>query len=258
MMDGRLCETEFEEGKPDNVLDIGTGTGIWALDFGEHHPQAKVVGVDLMPIQPSWTYPNVQFQVDDLEKEWTFAPNSFDFIHSRHVSLGIKNWPNLLKEVYNHLTPGGVYEISDHSLDTLHCDDDTVTPETALLQYYQLFKKSLQASGVKTGIGKDDYVQMLKDAGFVDIEVTEYKVPWGTWPKNKKLKLYGAWAWENLKTGLEAYGMFLITTFGGKTEEETRKMIADVLAEIEGKKVHGYHLQWQIRGRKPKDSESET
>lgn len=65
-----------------------------------------------MPIQPSWTYPNVQFQVDDLEKEWTFALNSFDFIHSRHISLGIKNWPKLLGEIYNHLTPGGVYELS--------------------------------------------------------------------------------------------------------------------------------------------------
>lgn len=51
--------------------------------------------------------------------------------------------------------------------------------------------------------------------------------------------------------------MFLITTFGGKTEDETRKMIANVLKEIGSRKVHGYHLQWQIRARKPADAEVE-
>lgn len=44
---------------PPHVLDAGTGTGIWALDFGDLHPGSEVIGVDLAPIQPSWTYPNV-------------------------------------------------------------------------------------------------------------------------------------------------------------------------------------------------------
>ncbi|KAL6359643.1 hypothetical protein LRP88_07064 [Fusarium phalaenopsidis] len=36
------------------VLDLGTGTGIWAMDFGDEHPEAHVVGVDLSPIQPTF------------------------------------------------------------------------------------------------------------------------------------------------------------------------------------------------------------
>jgi tRNA1(Val) A37 N6-methylase TrmN6 len=34
------------------VLDIGTGTGIWAIDFADEHPETQVLGVDLSPIQP--------------------------------------------------------------------------------------------------------------------------------------------------------------------------------------------------------------
>lgn len=54
----------------DQVLDVGTGTGNWAIDFGmctllmqeilsdydigDSHPEAKVIGIDLSPIQPGW------------------------------------------------------------------------------------------------------------------------------------------------------------------------------------------------------------
>ena len=39
-------------GDVQNVLDIGTGTGIWAMDFADEHPSARVIGTDLSPIQP--------------------------------------------------------------------------------------------------------------------------------------------------------------------------------------------------------------
>lgn len=32
---------------PQKVLDIGTGTGIWAIDFANDHPEASVIGLDL-------------------------------------------------------------------------------------------------------------------------------------------------------------------------------------------------------------------
>lgn len=39
---------------PDGVriLDIGTGTGLWALEMGDHCPAVEcVIGTDLSPIQ---------------------------------------------------------------------------------------------------------------------------------------------------------------------------------------------------------------
>ena len=43
---------------PHRILDIGTGTGIWAIDMADRYPQAEIVGTDLSPIQPKWVPPN--------------------------------------------------------------------------------------------------------------------------------------------------------------------------------------------------------
>lgn len=50
---------------PRRILDVGTGTGIWALEMGDRFPEARVYGIDLSPIQPTAVPSNVHFFVQD-------------------------------------------------------------------------------------------------------------------------------------------------------------------------------------------------
>lgn len=72
-------------GKSDQcVLDVGTGTGIWAIDVADENTSFSVVGTDLSPSQPEWVPPNCRFEIEDASKdEWTFKENTFHFIHIR-------------------------------------------------------------------------------------------------------------------------------------------------------------------------------
>ncbi|OCL03195.1 S-adenosyl-L-methionine-dependent methyltransferase [Glonium stellatum] len=84
---------------PSRILDIGTGTGIWAIEAGDMYPDAEIIGNDFSPIQPRWVPPNVAFEVDDVESEWPARP-LFDLIHSRCMSGSIRDWPALMKQCY--------------------------------------------------------------------------------------------------------------------------------------------------------------
>ena len=53
--------------EPKIILDIGTGTGEWAIGMGEEFPNCEVVGVDISAIQPSAVPHNVFFEIDDCE-----------------------------------------------------------------------------------------------------------------------------------------------------------------------------------------------
>ena len=50
------------------------------------YPSARVIGNDLSAIQPSWVPPNLEFVIDDFEREWMYKPDFFDFIHARTIA----------------------------------------------------------------------------------------------------------------------------------------------------------------------------
>ena len=84
---------------PKRILDLGTGTGIWAIEIADEFPNAAVIGNDLSAIQPKWVPPNLTFEVDDIESEWSYS-GQFDFIHSRHLDFAIADWGKLARQCY--------------------------------------------------------------------------------------------------------------------------------------------------------------
>lgn len=59
MLGGKLYLAPIPKDKVHRALDIGTGTGIWAIDFADDHPETVVIGVDLSGIQPTYAPPNL-------------------------------------------------------------------------------------------------------------------------------------------------------------------------------------------------------
>lgn len=97
--EGKLHSSPLKNRTIHNALDIGTGTGIWAIDFADVHPETQVLGIDLSPIQPIFVPPNLKFEVDDIEKPWTFKVK-FDFIFCRMMSGAIKDWVKLFERSF--------------------------------------------------------------------------------------------------------------------------------------------------------------
>jgi SAM-dependent methyltransferase len=89
---------------PSCVLDVGTGTGIWAVDLADAYPAAEVIGTDLSPIQPTYVPPNLRFEIEDADEEWTFR-QKFDLVHTRVMNdTSLKDWAHFYREAFKALS----------------------------------------------------------------------------------------------------------------------------------------------------------
>jgi SAM-dependent methyltransferase len=157
------------------VLDIGTGTGIWAIDFADEHPGTDVLGTDLSPIQPTWVPPNAKFYIDDAESEWVYSPSeAFDFIHCRTMSGSISDWEKLISQSYRHLSPGGWVEFQE-PIALCESDDGTLEKAEDLCRWQELCNDA--AAGFKKEIRVGNTLkQRMEAAGFVDVNEKVVKV----------------------------------------------------------------------------------
>lgn len=93
--------------RPNTIIDLGTGTGLWASlvadvfdgEGGRHY--ATVKGVDLAPQQDSSVQPNLEFEVDDITKDWA-SQTLYDLVHIRLLWGVIDDWPKVYAESFRY------------------------------------------------------------------------------------------------------------------------------------------------------------
>ena len=95
-----------------NVIQTqpSTATTNISSNMADEFPSAKVIATDITPSQPNFVPPNVEFQIDDATMDWTFEPDSFDFIHIRYLQGTIDDWDKFYGQVYKFLKPGGWFQ----------------------------------------------------------------------------------------------------------------------------------------------------
>lgn len=69
----------------------------------ERYPSARIIGSDISPIQPSWSPPNIDFRVEDLEDQsrpWTSIYKDADLIHSRAFLPTVRHPDSIIERAF--------------------------------------------------------------------------------------------------------------------------------------------------------------
>ncbi|KAF9870184.1 TAM domain methyltransferase [Colletotrichum karsti] len=236
---------------PQKILDVGTGTGIWAMDMGDEYPEAEITGIDLSPIQPGYVPPNVHFIVDDAEADWIYTEGSFDYIHVRNMSVAVKDWPKLLSQAYKALKPGGWIELQDLVWD-FACDDGTVGPDYTPKKTVELLDEALTKFGMDLNAG-EKFGGWIADAGFVNTIHDKKKVPVGTWPRDPHMKAIGNYCRAVNYDSLGGITNVPFTKGLGWSQLEIEVFLIQVRKDLTNNAFHPYHHYHSFSGQKPEE-----
>jgi len=240
---------------PQRILDVGTGTGIWAMDMADQHGEAEVIGNDLSPVQPTWVPPNLRFEIDDMERDWVYPVNHFDYIHMRNMANCFQDWDMIFEEAYEHLTPGGYIEIQDFDYESLNGPPEAMRPcppDSAFVRWTQLTKQAAEKVGRPFTAAKTQGAR-LKKKGFINVTERWEIWPNTPWHPDKKLKEIGQYALYGNQSALMSYSVKLLTNVLGMQKEEVEKLCKDAWRDLTKGGQQYWMKAWFIYAQKPEE-----
>ncbi|KAF2467481.1 uncharacterized protein BDR25DRAFT_335907 [Lindgomyces ingoldianus] len=163
------------------------------MEATDAHPESEVIGVDLAPVQPENVPPNLNFEVDDLEKDWTFS-RKFNYIHCQLMTGAFRDWPRFFMQSFQYLENDGYLEVHDIDF-VIKCDDGTLPTNSALVRWHNYMHDAAQKAAFPLD-AISHVPEMMKTAGFVDVVATPIKWPINAWPKDPKYKELGRGHYE--------------------------------------------------------------
>ncbi|KXJ94700.1 S-adenosyl-L-methionine-dependent methyltransferase [Microdochium bolleyi] len=228
ILDSQLTTATLEE--PTHILDIGTGSGDWAMDIAEQFPDCEVTGTDIAGVFQRRAPMNCFWEVDDAEFAWERHSDHYDLVHLRNMDGAFRDWRFVYESAYRCLKPGGWIEIMDFV--DHHSSGGSLShfkPTSQIHRFMTSLDKAAEMSGKPRGAEHLE-PRMLYEAGYIDVRVTDYSIPL----KLNDGGLIGkTWLVAQIAT-LEALGLRLLTTHLQWTADEVREAANSVKEELLG------------------------
>ncbi|KAL0767978.1 hypothetical protein CaCOL14_008953 [Colletotrichum acutatum] len=236
-----------------HVLDLGTGTGIWAIDVGDklyvnEDQRAQVLGLDLSLIQPKLIPTCVRFERADVEAPLPAAEQTFDLVHIQMLLGSIRDWPDLYRKSFRHIKPGGYIEQVEIEW-IPRSDDNTLTPDSPLVFWGENLRHAMHRYGQSIDI--IDTKKELHAAGFTDITEKMIRLPTNPWSQNPMEEELGRWFNLGLTHCLEGLTLAPFIQVERWPKHDVDRLVDDLKKEICRLNVHAYCRMFVWTARRP-------
>jgi SAM-dependent methyltransferase len=175
--------------------------------------------MDISPMLSTSVALICNFEVDDAEFDWERPVDSIDLVDFRSMAGAFSDWGFIYREAFKCLKPGGWIELVDfYDHKSPKNFYSRFPPESMMHQFLRDLEEAENRAGRRRGVGHMEK-DLLIDAGFVDIDVTDYSIPLD--PNTSPL---GKLWLVACRAGLEASSLRPLTKYMGWSPERVREV----------------------------------
>jgi len=225
----------------DEVLDAGTGSGVWLMDVARLVPTSPTfIGVDIEKRLFPQPLPNTKFVVQStlsLPSDWSAK---FNLVHQRLMVAAFSRqaWKSCISEFYRVLKPGGCLQLEE--IDFLGVLEEAHVPPLT-----ERFWKGARVLCEARGVSSDCLLRipgLLIDAGFTDLRAIKNRIPYG---RDENARKVGIGAWKGMKVPFLKAGGFDVA----RTSQDYDQFMDQVEEEWRTSNFTRTYVTWI--GRKP-------
>lgn len=234
------------------VLDLGTGTGIWAAEFALEHPAASVLGIDLFPPSfeprpPNCSYAVLNAEGNDAEWDALLPPGTFDLIHTRMFLMTLRDSKRVVERIHRALRRGGRVEFQEKQ-DPYRSLDEEEEQERPLLRHSRLRIEAAMRCGLDRTVTRKIPLWM-EQLGFEHVISEEKRIPIGGWMEGSEvLKVAGEKWRECIAWGTLGFCRQVFMEGFGWSEEQVLENVREAVEDLGKGRVYGAIMF--ITGRK--------
>ncbi|KAJ6614866.1 S-adenosyl-L-methionine-dependent methyltransferase [Mycena sp. CBHHK59/15] len=181
-LENKICLAPVYNTSPTRILELGCGSGAWAMDAAIDFPNAQVVAVDLSLLPEGPLPNNMEFKVVNLTKALPFEEQTFDIIHARMVLIHVSRFElSRIATDCRLVKPGGWLVVEDFDISRMLSGGPVVS------QVIGSWIRILQARGADAELGKKMEPIIQSSGMFSEINTTKIAIPIcnnGSAPKN--------------------------------------------------------------------------
>ena len=251
------------------ILDVGTGTGEWAISTAERFRDAECIATDISSslCQTRKVPSNLFFELDDARLEWTYS-EPFDFIHMRGLAGAFTDWKSVYLNALRYLAGDGQLEVADlgpmihyraaPTIERPYTPTESRPPNNS---YLNLFNAACLSAVRKAGITGFEMehildTSLLRAAGFSIVKSKTEDVPLGasdnrhSAAKNKKSESMSRMALVAALEGLEAMSLRLLTQHLDWEAQDVKDLCEKVAEEVKDRKSEAFMRYCVVVARK--------
>ncbi|PHH82320.1 hypothetical protein CDD82_6356 [Ophiocordyceps australis] len=247
---GALTSVNLDFGRPARIMDMGTGTGIWAIQVSDSQVMSRgeggvtmtavltwhcrlrcipeIMAIDINLIQPRLIPRGmVTMQFDIEEPSWDALYCNCDLIFFRMLlgSIRTDKWPSVYRNALEHLAPGtGYLEHVEIDWEVGFESSGEIPPNSAFKEWSETYLRGLDGFFRNARVRTQNTKRLLEEAGFCDIReqtIRCYVNPWSADPEECDT---ARWFNMGINIGLQAMSVAPLVEKLRWTVEEVKQL----------------------------------